>query len=301
MAKPVLYEWALDQTSLPPTSQAQWEEGFQYLNAATGGKVPTYVHDYPFSEITKAIRWTLDAIPENGIEAKNYLIGDQNFNVEGSTGDPLPSSTPTGYTVGAELTATRTVVSANLVNATFDSGLFDADSGSYYQEYDGEFPDAFYGIKLADNSIVQTGCTLSIVSGKTRITVDMSVAPAHKFAGISESVGIWPDVGDEESINSIYNQLMRSRGVIDVSGSRLSGITYTNNSEVEIWVSIWMTGPVSGESAGDLSVDGVVVSNVRVTAQANSPISTIAAPVPPGKTYRCNSSFITRWTETVRA
>lgn len=136
---------------------------------------------------------------ENNTQVENRFKGNQNWNVEGSTGDPLPSSTPTTYTVGAEIAAGRFCVDADLVNATYAGSLFDADSGSYYIEYDGDFTGDFYGIKLADNTIVQTGCSISLESGKTRVTVDMSLAPAHKFLQFSENVGVAPDVSDDES------------------------------------------------------------------------------------------------------
>ena len=136
----------------------------------------------------------------NFVQVENRFKGNQNWNVEGNTGDPLPSATPTLYTVGSEIAAGRFCVGANLVNCTFTGGLFDADSGSYYIEYDGDFTSDFFGIKLADNKVVQTGCSISFVGGKTRVTVDMSVAPAHKFAGFSERAGAWPDVNDTDSL-----------------------------------------------------------------------------------------------------
>lgn len=132
MAKPVLYEWAQDQVSLPPTTQAQWEQGFTYLDTATGGKVPTYVHDYPFSEITKAVRWCLDALPESGV-ATDYAsnrISVSQMVVDGATGDPLPQNgVSTDYAISAEM-ALGWVVQTAVVNGTKDAnGNVTADSG----------------------------------------------------------------------------------------------------------------------------------------------------------------------------
>jgi len=76
MTKPVLFEWAQDQTSMQPTTQSQWEEGFKYLDSTSAGKVKTDAHDFVFSEITKAVRWTLDAIPDSDINVQNVLASN---------------------------------------------------------------------------------------------------------------------------------------------------------------------------------------------------------------------------------
>ena len=228
---------------------------------------------------------------------ENRFKGNQNWNVAGSTGDPLPSATPTLYTIGAEIAAGRFVVDANLVNATYTDGLFDADSGSYYIEYEGDFTSDFYGLKLADDTVTQTGCSISIESGKTRVTVDMSVAPAHKFLQFSENLGVSPDVSDDESRSVLHNHSLALRTIQNVSGSRVSGVTYTNLTPTDIELEIWFTGSVGNEVSADLTVDGETVGNVRLVAGVNSPIATLTATVPPGKDYVCNSAFITSWNE----
>ena len=60
---------------MTPTTRDQWEEGFKYLASTSGGKVKTQSHDSVFSEITKAIRWTLDSIDYSGAVSRRSLAG----------------------------------------------------------------------------------------------------------------------------------------------------------------------------------------------------------------------------------
>ncbi len=136
-------------------------------------------------------------INEN-LQVENRFKGNQNWNVEGSTGSELPSAVARTYTDGEEIAAGR-FADGNVVNATLVDYAFDADSGTYYIEYDGDFTDNFYGLKLADGSTTQTGCTLSLVGGNTRLSVDMAVAPAHKFPILSEFAGLVSDINDDDS------------------------------------------------------------------------------------------------------
>lgn len=216
---------------------------------------------------------------------ENRFKGNQNWNIEGSTGDPLPSAAPTLYTVGAEVAAGRFVVGADLVNATYTGGLFDADSGSYYIEYDGDFTGDFYGIKLADGTITQTGCTLSLESGNTRLTVDMSIAPAHKFAGLSELVGLWPDISGDASSSAIYNERMNKRSYSDVTASRAIAVTYTNLTGCDIVVNVRFDSVATGQNIRFV-IDGIETSRQRAEDWANTKYYTIESQViPHGSTY----------------
>lgn len=238
MTKPVLYEWALDQTSLPPTTQAQWEEGFTYLNAATGGKVPTYVHDYPFSEITKAIRWTLDALPDDGIVSayvENRFKGNQNWNVAGSTGDPLPSATPTLYTVGSEIVAGVKVITTNADQITYVAGVLNSGNNTgilrrrYAKDSAGLITKTsqYGGIKLPDGSQLQA-LVDDIATNGVRITedgsdvvvdVDLSVVTGgFRFFGLSDERGAWADVNDDDS----ESEFMKAVGLLNYDGPGLS-------------------------------------------------------------------------------
>jgi len=167
--------------------------------------------------------WTVGDEPNvtnswSTVQVENRLKANQNFNVAGADGQI--SATPQTFTVGQEFANGRFVVNADLVNATYSAGLINADSGSYYVEYEGDFTGDFYGIKLADNSVVQTGVTISLESGNTRLTIDMSVAPSHKFAGLSEQAGVWQDINDKDSSTQA--------GTPEVTGTA----TFTNATQV---------------------------------------------------------------------
>lgn len=215
--------------------------------------------DYTLNKTGPSIDALLDIVDGN-LPTVNRFKGDQNFNVEGNTGDTLPGATPTTYTVGTQVTASRTVVAANLVNATYADGgsgviVFNADSGSYYQEYDGDFTNDYFALVLADGTHYTdpTGISAALIGGKTRITVDMSVAPAHKFIGFSQSIGQYPDVSDDESLSETYIPVSIGKIPLDVTGSRVSGVTYTNEDPFQ---PLQLGISIGGNSNATLNVDG---------------------------------------------
>lgn len=227
MTKPVLYEWALDQTSLPPTTQAQWEEGFTYLNTATGGKVPTYVHDYPFSEITKAIRWTLDALPDSGVASayvENRFKGNQNPVVEGKDGHALPSATPITIPAGDEIVS-GIIALTTVVNLTYVNGVYSADSGImrrlYTKDHAGLITknSQYGGLKLSDGSQLQAlvddiatnGARITEVGNDVAVDGDFAVTD-FRFIGLSDERGAWPDVNDIESFTTNLEVLAEDLG-----------------------------------------------------------------------------------------
>ena len=114
---------------------------------------------------------------------------------------------------------------------------------------------------------------------------------------VTERVGRVVELGDNGLILQLQNELKARRSYQDVSGSRVSGVTYTNLTPTDIELQIWFTGSVGNEVSADLSVDGITVGNIRHVAGPNSPIGTITATVPQGKDYVCNSAFITSWLE----
>lgn len=243
MTKPVLYEWALDQTSLPPITRAQWEEGFTYLNSATGGKVPTYVHDYPFSEITKAIRWTLDALPDDGITSayvENRFKGNQNPVVEGKDGHPLPSATPTTYPAGDEIAA-GIIAFTTVVNLTYVNGVYSADSGIMRRLYAKDpagliTKTSQYGcLKLTDGSQLQA-LVDDIATNGARITEDGSdvavdgdfAVTDFRFIGLSDERGALAYVNDDDSRKAVWVTKWTgsvSNGVINVGMSNVYEIS----------------------------------------------------------------------------
>lgn len=213
--------------------------------------------------------------------AENRHKGNQNWNVAGSTGDPLPSASPTLYTVGAEIAAGRFCVGSNLVNCTYDGGLFNADSGSYYVEYNGDFTGDWYGLELADGTVTQDGCTLAFVGGATRLTVDMTVAPAHKFPGQSSAVGFWGDVSDDESRSTLYNERQSTCGWVDVTADRAIGVPEINNTGT--WIYANFEAVSTDLLRLSVSVDGVGVSGPETVSGIGNASPVVK--VPPGSTY----------------
>ena len=78
----------------------------------------------------------------------------------------------------------------------------------------------------------------------------------------------------------------------DVTGSRSSGVTYTNTTGKPIMVNISAT-PTS-PSNRSIIVDGI---DVAVTDADGSDLGFMSAVVPDGSTYRTNSAGIVLWTE----
>lgn len=143
---------------------------------------------------------------ERDPQVVNFFKTNQNWNIKGVESNDLPSSSSTVYADGEEIAAG--IVAYGEVTITYTSGIV-SGAGSYYREYEGiDLTSGFYGVKLADDTISQTGVTISLEGGNTRVTVNLAEAGDHKFVGLSERAGIWPDISNgssgEDLINTIY-------------------------------------------------------------------------------------------------
>ena len=239
----------------------------------------------------------------------NRFEGNQNFNVQSDDNSILPNSVSRSYSVGSEFTAGKFVTGATLFGVKYTGGLLSASSGSYYVEYDGNFSNNFYGIKLADNTISQTGVSLSVANGKTRITVNMATAPSHKFVGLSEKKGVWPDISDFESKRRYehkYNYILVTANTYSANGdeffadkvtatsslpqniSTKNRYTITNpfgtNVRFEAIAEVFVNGvwtPTIGGFAGDDDSTGIIAGYVRsvglVIQTAKSALANAAA------------------------
>lgn len=250
----------------------------------------------------------------DSIYVENRFKGNQNWNVAGSSGDPLPDGTPRTYTVGSEVVADVEVITNDAEQITYTSGVINSGNNTgilrrrYAKDAAGLITKTSQhaGIKLPDGSQLQA-LVDDIATNGVRITedgsdvvvdVDLSVITGgFLFFGLSNERGIWASVNDSESKSVLHNHYLALRTVQDVSGSRVSGVTYTNLTPTDIELQIWFTGSVGNEVSADLSVDGITVGNIRHVAGPNSPIGTITTTVPQGKDYVCNSAFITSWSE----
>lgn len=158
---------------------------------------------------------------------ENLLRYNQNWQVPGKDGS-LTETVQT-FTVGKEFSYGRYVAAGTMNAVRFVDGKFTAGSGSYYVECDGEYPDAFYGVVVND-TLIKDGCSLSMVNGFTRLTVDMAVAPSHEFPQISLMDGAAPVLSDMDSRNygknkSNYLLVRGTKNKGTEAGSAIAGLS----------------------------------------------------------------------------
>lgn len=159
-------------------------------------------------------------------QVENFFKTNQNWNIVGKEGNPIPSASARIYASGEEI-ASGIIADGAVTISRYSSGLV-SGTGSYYREYDGvDVTDGFYGVKLATGVISQTGVTISLVGGNTRVTVNLSQAGSHKFVGLSEGVGKWPDISDSESSLLLDSLDVRGNAIVEVD------LTVENNLTVE--------------------------------------------------------------------
>lgn len=155
------------------------------------------------------------------VSVENRFKGNQNWNVAGSTGDPLPSSTPTLYTVGAEIAAGIEVITTNADQITYVNGVLSSGNNTgiirrrYTKDAAGFITknSQYGGVQLPDGTQLQAvvddiatnGVRITEDSGDVCVDVDLShaaivAAGGFKFHGLSSESGVWPDINDKESI-----------------------------------------------------------------------------------------------------
>ena len=148
---------------------------------------------------------------------ENRFKGNQNFNVIGSTGDPLPDGTPKTYTVGSEIAAGIEVITNDAEQITYTSGVLNSGNNTgilrrrYTKDQSGLITKStqYGGIKLPDGSQLQAleddiatnGVRITEDGSDVVIDVDLSViTTGFRFFGMSDEVGIWGNVNDEDSL-----------------------------------------------------------------------------------------------------
>lgn len=149
---------------------------------------------------------------------ENRFKGNQNFNVGGSTGDPLPSGTPTTYNVGVEIAAGIEVITTNAEQITYVSGVLNSgnNTGIVRRRYPQDPSlsinknDEYGGIVLASgdqlqaqvDDIATNGVRITEDAGDVVVDVDLSHANlinGFKFHGLSAERGQWADISNEDS------------------------------------------------------------------------------------------------------
>ena len=260
-----------------------------------------------FTLVTNNGQFTLNQAWSNTVE--NRIKGNQNWNVEGSTGDPLPNATPTLYTVGAEIAAGVEVITSNAVNVTLVSGVLSGDSGILRRRYAKDTAglitktSQYGGIKLPDGSQLQA-LVDDIATNGVRITEDGAdvvvdvdlpvVTGGFRFFGLSDERGSWSDVNDNESLLPFIGRNGDPREVIDVTASRAFGVEYTNDTIAPINVMLSITDGVAGFC--EFFINGQSAAQFNATVVSNGTFE-----IMPGWTYQLNqasSQAITRWVET---
>lgn len=157
----------------------------------------------------------------NGLnQVENRLKGNQNWNIPGGTGHPLPDATPRDYPVGVDVSyGYRVSTSDPILNLTNVNGERSADSGTYLTFSTSKNINDFFGVKLSDGRIVEATTNINtngvlkrqVGGGFVEIAVSFNILAskygiprgAHKFVGCSELPGVWPDVSDEESADAV--------------------------------------------------------------------------------------------------
>lgn len=193
-------------------------------------------------------------------QVDNRFKGNQNWNVEGSTGDPLPTGAPTTYTVGAQVVAGVEVITTNAEQVTYVAGVLNSGNNTgilrrrYAKDSAGLITKSsqYGGIKLPDGSQLQA-LVDDIATNGVRITedgsdvvvdVDLSVVTTgFRFFGLSDEPGAWDNINDDESKFAVHDDLIYRRKYVDVTGSRTAGVTYTNNTGTDIQLDMFVNGP----------------------------------------------------------
>lgn len=251
MVKPTLPGvWANDQTLIEATD-AQWLEGFQYLETTNNGKPRTYDFDYPFKKLTIAMQWALDALPDSGVIIGEVSPINNDWNgyldPEHQSSLPAPNGYP-GTSGGGEIiyAADQEIcygIFAGSVGATVSS---DSDgwtfTGSIYKLFDytteqlADIDVNTVYVYLKDQSGVEyfvdnstSGVNVTKVGGQLKVEITSaiftgSLTKLWRFF-VTESFGRVTEIG---SIG--FDKILGIATYKDVSGSRSLGVLYTNNT-----------------------------------------------------------------------
>lgn len=194
---------------------------------------------------------------ELGRPVENRFKGNQNWNVAGSTGDPVPGGTPTTYTVGAQVVAGVEVITTNAEQVTYVAGVLNSGNNTgilrrrYAKDSAGLITKTsqYAGIKLADGSqlpalvddLVTNGVRITEDGSDVVVDVDLSVVTTgFRFFGMSDERGAWADINDEDSkgfrnlsVNNLfYIQDQKPTGTTGGANIAASYQTRTLNTEI---------------------------------------------------------------------
>jgi len=248
-------------------------------------------------------QFTLTQAFSNTVE--NRLKGNQNWNVIGSTGDPLPGVTPTLYEVGDEVVSGVEVITINADQITYVDGILNSGNNTgilrrrYAKDAAGLITKTsqYGGIKLPDGSQLQAlvddistnGVRITEDGSDIVVDVDLSViTDGFRFFGLSEERGLWTDINDEESLISTFDTKIDGRKYIDVTSARAQDVSYTNNEPYTIHVTVVYSSTTANlQSRVEIKVDGesFVEASSGFSSVSEVVYASATAIVKPGSSY----------------
>jgi len=226
------------------------------------------------SNMDKVSATTGDLIDTNNLESnvdslgyskyvENIFKGNQNWNVVGSTGDPLPDGTPRTYVVGSEIVSGVEVITSNAEQITYVSGVLNSgnNTGVLRRRYRKDAAGLItkltqYGgikglgsqLKALVDDIATNGVRIAEDGNDVVVDVDLSVITSgFRFFGLSDIQGVWETINDEDSYLAQTGMRLVNRTPVSIANSyeidRSGKITYYISGSLTTtiagaWVSI---------------------------------------------------------------
>lgn len=165
--------WASGKANIIPTTDAQWDEGFDYLATTNDGKPITDNHDFVFKVITEAIK-TIQEKPIDDISNLNHIKNPQFL--ANRLGNPL---TGENYAADAEIVDGWIAGSSgcNGVTMTANGIAFTAGSMVYkYSKANGQLlADMKASILAPDGSILTDAVYVAITETASDFVVEVKL------------------------------------------------------------------------------------------------------------------------------
>lgn len=231
--------------------------------------------------------------------AINLLTPNQNLNVLGSTGDPLPGSTPTDYDLNKEIAAGWKVLS-KAEEITYISGVLNSanNTGVVRRSYDrdpakvltnetlfGSVIDG-NGIQVLAGTLLDDGVAISVDANQVHIDWDFAVlSDGIRFPQLSTETGIASSISDKESMDEWYKgdrrRITEYKGAIAFDLDSVAWLTEdVTTADIIVggtgWTKVNFGGIGINQTVQDLTSSRV--SNQTYTNTTDSPISVYITP-----------------------
>ena len=193
-------------------------------------------------------------------ETENRFKGNQNWNVVGSSGDPLPDGTPRTYVVGSEIVSGVEVITTDAEQVTYVSGVLNSGNNTgilrrrYSKDLSGLITKSSqYGaIRLPDNSQLQAliddiatnGVRITEDGSDVVVDVDLSVVNAgFRFFGMSDNIGNFDNINDQDSYLSQTGMRIVNRTPVSTADS----YEIDSSGKITYYLSSTLTTVVAGD------------------------------------------------------